>query len=261
MKKIYVSVLTSFLSAFVTSSLFAAPIKSAAVVLTGEAGVNAPGFDSDYNAAVRRAKQSSRNIFILFTGSDWCSWCNKLESEVLSQKAFLEYATNEWELVIADFPKNKRISPELRKQNLELKKKYGIQGFPTVLLVDADGKKLCASGYSKGGAEVWLKKFIKEKELAPLAKKFLGSIEKKINDLDEKVVKELLNTPSIKEKDIKAVHQHRKNVAVKYLPEVKALIKELESIQVSSALLERKAKVMEGLKFMNSELQRTVDAQ
>ena len=89
---------------------------------------------------------------------------------------------------------------ELRKQNLELRKKYGIRGFPTVVLTDAEGERLCAGGYSKGGAETWLKNFIKEKDVAPFAKKYLSPIEKKINDLDEKVVKELFDTtyPCIK---------------------------------------------------------------
>lgn len=57
MKKIYVSVLISILSVFVTASLFAAPLTSADVVVIGgtDAGVNAAGFDSDYNATEVKA--------------------------------------------------------------------------------------------------------------------------------------------------------------------------------------------------------------
>ena len=40
-----------------------------------------------------------------------------------------------------------------------------------------------------------------------MAEKYLGPIEKKINDLGEK--------------DLNVIRQHRKNVAVKYLPEDK----------------------------------------
>lgn len=252
MKKLYTIFLASLLSLLVVPCLYGAPAGSVNDLI---------GFESDYAAALKRAKESSRDVFILFTGSDWCRWCNIFESEVLSRKEFLDYATNEWELVVADFPKYKKLSPELRKQNSELRKKYDVRGFPTVVLTDAEGKKLCAGGYSKGRAEAWLKNFIKEKEVAPFAKKYLSPIEKKINDLDEKVVKELFDTTSINENDLKAICQHRKNVAVKYLPEVKALIKELESIQVPSVLSGKKAGMMKDLKFMNTELQRTVDTQ
>ena len=65
MKKTYLSVLISLLSVFVTASLFAAPLTSADAVVMGDtdAGVNAAGFDSDYNAAVKRAKHFvQRNV-------------------------------------------------------------------------------------------------------------------------------------------------------------------------------------------------------
>ena len=65
MKKTYLSVLTCFLSALVASSLFAAPLTSADAVVMGDtdAGVNAAGLDSDYNAPVKRAKHLvQRNV-------------------------------------------------------------------------------------------------------------------------------------------------------------------------------------------------------
>ena len=65
MKKTYLSVLTCFLSALVASSLFVAPLTSADAVVMGDtdAGVNAAGLDSDYNAPVKRAKHLvQRNV-------------------------------------------------------------------------------------------------------------------------------------------------------------------------------------------------------
>lgn len=124
-------------------------------------GLALTGFNPDYEAALKKAKADSKPIFLLFTGSDWCFWCQKLEQEVLSQKEFLDYATNAWELVVVDFPQKKKISPELKEQYRALQKKYAVRGFPTVLLIDAQGRQLCRSGYSKGGAKVWLEKFLK----------------------------------------------------------------------------------------------------
>ena len=75
------------------------------------------GFDDDFDAVARRARTSSKPMFVLFTGSDWCSWCVKLENEVFSQREFLDYATNAWELSVVDFPQKKKIAPTLKKRN------------------------------------------------------------------------------------------------------------------------------------------------
>ncbi|MBO7207471.1 MAG: thioredoxin family protein, partial [Kiritimatiellae bacterium] len=143
------------------------------------------GFDADYNAALKRAKDNSKPIFILFTGSDWCSWCVKFEKEVLSKSEFLDYATNTWELVVADFPQKKKIAPELKKQYQALQKKYAVRGFPTVMLIDAKGKELCSAGYSKGGAKVWLEKFLNKLKITPLVEQYLAPIEKKVRAIGE----------------------------------------------------------------------------
>lgn len=58
---------------------------------------------------------------------------------------------------MADFPQKKTLPPEVKKQNDELSKIYKIEGFPTVLVLDAAGKKLAETGYEKGGAEAWIK--------------------------------------------------------------------------------------------------------
>ena len=107
-----------------------------------------------------KAKQvaASRNIPILvdFSGSDWCSWCIKLEREVFSQSAFKEYAKENIVLFVADFPSKKKLPVDEEKQNKELAQKYGIRGLPTVLLLDHNGKVLAKTGYKPGGAEAYV---------------------------------------------------------------------------------------------------------
>ena len=49
------------------------------------------------------AKKTNKPIFALFTGSDWCIWCKRLEGEVLSQDEFLKYAGRKLILFKADF--------------------------------------------------------------------------------------------------------------------------------------------------------------
>ena len=107
----------------------------------------------NFAAAQAAAKKEGRPILANFTGSDWCPWCMKLEKEVFSQKEFQNYASSNLVLFIADFPNGKRQSAQIAKQNKGLETKYAVKGFPTVLLLDADGNVLGQTGYMPGGAE------------------------------------------------------------------------------------------------------------
>ena len=209
------------------------------------------GFDADYNAALKRAKDNSKPIFILFTGSDWCSWCVKFEKEVLSKSEFLDYATNTWELVVADFPQKKKIAPELKKQYQALQKKYAVRGFPTVMLIDARGKELCSAGYSKGGAKVWLEKFLNKLKITPLVEQYLAPIEKKVRAIGEESRDEITaNVKTLEPTDYKKWLQEYKSIANKYLPKVKAISDELAKLNVPDEILEKKEELSEEVNFM-----------
>ncbi len=117
------------------------------------------GFDPGYDDALARAKTSGRQMFVLFTGSDWCHWCVKLEKEVFSQKEFLDFATNRYEMVVLDFPMNKKLPEAETKRNRELSKKFSVRGFPTVLVIDAEEKVVYQTGYRAGGAKKWVDGF------------------------------------------------------------------------------------------------------
>lgn len=49
-----------------------------------------------------------------------------------------------------DFPQNKEVRD--KQQNEELQKKYGIEGYPTLVLLDSEGKEIGRTGYRPGGA-------------------------------------------------------------------------------------------------------------
>ncbi|MCX7047862.1 MAG: thioredoxin family protein [Candidatus Sumerlaeota bacterium] len=110
----------------------------------------------NFDEAKRQAKQTGRPIIANFTGSDWCPYCIKLDKEVLSQQAFKSYAKESLILFIADFPRMKRLPPAEAKANADLQKKYGVKGFPTVLLLDADGNKLGQTGYNEMTADKYV---------------------------------------------------------------------------------------------------------
>jgi protein disulfide-isomerase len=111
---------------------------------------------TDFQKAKQMAAETKRPILADFSGSDWCGWCIKLDKEVFSQKAFADYAKENLVLFMADYPQAKQQSTEIKKQNGELAMKYGIQGYPTVLLLDAKGEVIGRTGYQPGGAEKYV---------------------------------------------------------------------------------------------------------
>lgn len=113
---------------------------------------------TDWEAAKAQAKKEDKPIFINFTGSDWCGWCIKLEKEVFSKKAFKDYAKENLVLMEVDFPRKAKQSAEVKEQNKKLDKEFKIEGYPTLFLLDAEGKKLSGDvGYREGGPDAYVK--------------------------------------------------------------------------------------------------------
>lgn len=117
----------------------------------------APGsWITSYSLALQYAKETGKPVLINFTGSDWCSWCIKLRNEVFSQDAFLDYAKNDLILLTIDFPMKKKLPAAEQQANHELASQYGIEGYPTIVLVDSAGKEIARTGYQYGGAEAYV---------------------------------------------------------------------------------------------------------
>lgn len=108
---------------------------------------------TDLSKAQAKAKEEKKLVLVDITGSDWCGFCIKLKKEVFSTPEFAEYAKKNLVLVEADFPTHKELSAEQKKANAEVKKKYApeFHGYPTIVLLDASGKKLGEqTGYAPG---------------------------------------------------------------------------------------------------------------
>ncbi|MCB5250616.1 MAG: thioredoxin family protein [Candidatus Cloacimonadales bacterium] len=110
----------------------------------------------DYNQAIEIAKERDLPILINFTGSDWCIWCKRLASEVFDTEIFINYANENLILLKLDFPQKISQSEDLKRTNRALAQKYGIQGFPTIVLIDSNQKEINRTGYQQGGAESYI---------------------------------------------------------------------------------------------------------
>ncbi len=129
------------------------------------ASLAATDWEDDFAKALERAAKENKYVLVDFSGSDWCGWCIKLDEEVFSKKAFKDYAKDNLVLVLLDFPRRKELPKKSREQNEALLKKYGVRGFPTVLILNPKGEEVARTGYKPGGAEAYvehLKKIIED---------------------------------------------------------------------------------------------------
>ncbi len=110
----------------------------------------------NFEMAVKKAEEEDKDLFLLFTGSDWCPPCQRLEEEVLSHEDFQNEADRSFVLVKLDFPKTNPQPEEIKNQNAGLASDFGITGYPTVVLADAELKPYGITGYQEGGVENYL---------------------------------------------------------------------------------------------------------
>ncbi len=111
----------------------------------------------DYQLALDRASNENKTILINFTGSDWCKWCIKLDEEVFSHKEFVDYAEDNLVMLKIDFPTTfKQLPQEEQSRRQQLQQKYGVRGYPTILLADAEGEVIGQTGYQPGGPQKYI---------------------------------------------------------------------------------------------------------
>ena len=143
-RKFRVKISRLALLAFAFALLVAAPARAELNWLT------------DFPKAQQEAKASHKLLLINFTGSDWCPWCLRLHRDVFSKPEFESYARDHLVLVMADFPRAKPLSKEVRQQNQQLAQRFGIDGFPTIVILNGEGKQVGALGYVPGGVTAFI---------------------------------------------------------------------------------------------------------
>jgi thioredoxin-related protein len=114
---------------------------------------------TDLPKAEAQAKAENKIVLMDFTGSDWCGWCIKFRKEVLDTPEFQSYAATNVVLVELDYPSKKVQTDDLKTANKALKDQYKIEGFPTLIVLDKDGKEIGRQvGYAKGGPAAFIAK-------------------------------------------------------------------------------------------------------
>ena len=120
----------------------------AAPAASESAATGTAEWTEDYAAALSSARSSSKRLLLDFTGSNWCGWCKKLDAEIFASAEFKAYAAQNLVLVKVDFPRGIPQSEALKKQNAELQARYGISGYPSLIMLSPDEKVLGQTGYT-----------------------------------------------------------------------------------------------------------------
>ena len=122
-------------------------------------------WSTDLKKAQDEAKANHKLLLLDFTGSDWCGYCIQLDRAILSKPEFKDYASKNLVLVEIDFPRSKPQSVEMRKQNQELAERYQIDGFPTLIILNGEGKAVWRyDGFYTGGVAAFLAELNKIKK-------------------------------------------------------------------------------------------------
>jgi thioredoxin-related protein len=127
------------ISAALAVSMVAGVVLAAGAANGSEPGLE--GFKRTYADALAAAKVADKPLYIHFT-TTWCGWCRKIEKEV--------YASDEGKKVLANFVPatldctvEKSGKPgEQAKINMALMQMYGMSGYPSLIIMTADGAVL-----------------------------------------------------------------------------------------------------------------------
>jgi thioredoxin-related protein len=123
------------------------------------ARLSAQEWRTDWDTAKVEAEQANKKIILVFSGSDWCIPCIKLEKEIWESPSFTQYAEQYYVLFRADFPKRKKnkLPETIQQLNDRLASEYNPKGyFPLVVVLDPQGKIKGQLGYEKLTPEAYI---------------------------------------------------------------------------------------------------------
>ncbi|HEY5228301.1 MAG TPA: thioredoxin family protein [Opitutaceae bacterium] len=133
------------------------PFAFTVALLLAASAARAADWTEDYAGALAQAKKEHKMVLLDFTGSDWCIWCQRTDKEVFDTPRFKEYADKKLILVRLDFPREKPQVEAIKDQNAKLMDKYGVEAFPTLVVLGPDEKVVYSQlGYKDGGPDAFI---------------------------------------------------------------------------------------------------------
>lgn len=107
------------------------PVSEAPVEAVANHATVEVSWESDMPAALERARTEGKPVLVNFY-ADWCVWCKRLESTTLRDAKVASVLQNR---VVP-------LSLDVDGDGKELSNKYQVDGLPTIIVLDADGREL-----------------------------------------------------------------------------------------------------------------------
>ena len=126
-------------------------------------------WNDNFGKAQEEAQKTGKPILMLFTGSDWCGFCIRMDKDAFSKPGFQKFIQANFVMFKADFPRRTKLQPGIAAQNRDLARQYGVRGYPTVLIVNAEGAVLAKTGFIRGNEKAYRAEY--EKILRRIGKK------------------------------------------------------------------------------------------
>ncbi|RPJ58315.1 MAG: tetratricopeptide repeat protein [Acidobacteria bacterium] len=89
-------------------------------------------WEHDYAAALAQAKARNQ-MLVAYLYTDWCTYCKKMEAETFPSDQVKSQAGRYVWL---------KLNPEKDQDGAKLRQLYGVSGYPTIIVLDANGERL-----------------------------------------------------------------------------------------------------------------------
>lgn len=112
-----------------------------------------------YFDALQMAKRDRKLILIYFT-ADYCSWCKKLDTQVLSDPKFIAAVEPKFSFYKALLEEGEVHNHQLQDKNQSLSSQFKIDGFPTLIVLNWEEREIARFHYEDGSPEEYAKKLL-----------------------------------------------------------------------------------------------------
>lgn len=108
---------------------------------------------TSFDSAVEDSRRTDLPILMIFTGSTWSEPCKRLESIILRDQRFIDFANRNLVLMKVDVPRRAAGGPQG-----DLVEQFGVKSVPTIMLI-RDGKKPAARvvGYQDDNVDAMIR--------------------------------------------------------------------------------------------------------
>ena len=152
--------------------------------LASSAWAGGSGWQKDFDQALKKAKKADKPLLVEFTEGE--------ASKALNKKIFYTAKFESWakkRVILVEINYSKKVSSKLAKQYADVKAKFKIEKFPTVMLIDGEGKSIGTLAFSDrtdpqawmteadeivetaSGAGAWITDWAKAKKMSKRTKK------------------------------------------------------------------------------------------